>query len=128
MKKSILALAVIILLISMPAFATDQAVTNDQWTKDDTMKEVAFVGLLVLEKTQRNYVANHGGMYMPNPFLGPNRRESDVDKFLIASAILHPVISYLLPRQWRNWWQYGTLIVEGTSIAANMSFGVGFEF
>lgn len=124
MKKTIIMLAVAMLLFGSTVFAADP----DQWTRDDTIKEATFVGLLFLEKAQRNYVAEHGGMYVPNPFLGPNRKESDVDKFLIASAILHPVISYLLPRQYRDWWQYGTLIIEGTSIASNMSFGVGFEF
>ena len=128
MRKTILALVLIIILASGVAFAAGQTSQNNQWTKADMIKEATFVGLLFLEKCQRNYANEHGGMYVPNPFLGPNRRESDVDKFLIASAILHPVISYFLPRQWRDWWQYGTLIIEGTSIAANMSFGVGFNF
>jgi len=128
MRKTIMTLVLIIILIGTVAFAADQTAANDQWTKADTIKEATFVGLLFMEKAQRNYANEHGGMYVPNPFLGPNRKESDVDKFLIASAILHPVISYLLPRQYRDWWQYGTLIIEGTSIASNMSFGVGFEF
>jgi len=130
MRKTILRLLalVVILICTTGAYAADQTSATDQWTKQDTIKEATFIGLLCLEKAQRNYVADHGGMYVPNPFLGPNRKESDVDKFLIASAILHPVISYLLPRQYRDWWQYGTLIIEGTSIASNMSFGVGFNF
>jgi len=127
-RKTILALVIIIVLIGGVAFAADQMATTDRWTKEDSIKEVTFLGLLYLEKCQRNYANEHGGMYVPNPFLGPNRKESDVDTFLVTSAILHPIISYLLPRQYRDWWQYGTLIIEGTSIASNMSFGVGFEF
>lgn len=67
-------------------------------------------------------------MYMPNPFLGSNRKESDVDKFLLASAILHPIISRALSGKWRDWWQYGTIIIEGTAVCSNMSLGVGFHF
>ena len=124
MKKAILILALIMILICTAASAADP----DQWTKEDTIKEATFIGLLFLEKAQRNYAAEHGGMYVPNPFLGPNRKVSDVDKFLIGTAILHPLLSYFLPNPYRAWWQYGTLIIEGSSIASNMSFGVGFKF
>ena len=127
MKKFFMLLTVI---MSIFIFSVSSSVAweSDPWTQEDTIKEATFLGLLYLEKCQRDYALEHGGTYMPNPFLGPNRKQSDVDKFLIGTAILHPLISYALRGKWRDWWQYGTIIIEGTSVASNMSLGVGFNF
>ena len=125
MKKLFVLFTMFILIMSCaPACAWE----NEPFSKEDMIKEGTFLGLLYLERCQRDYAQTHGGMYMPNPFLGPNRKDSDVDKFLIASAILHPIISRALSGKWRDWWQYGTIIVEGTAVCSNMSLGVGFHF
>lgn len=118
----------IVFMVLLPCCCSEPVLAQDKWTKNDTIKEAAFLSLLYLEKCQRSYAQKHGGMYMPNPLLGPSRSQSDVDKFMIGMAIIHPAVSYFLPRPYRDWWQYGTLIVSGTSIGGNMSLGVGFDF
>lgn len=125
MKKLLALLTMLVVLtFCTPAHAWE----NEPFSADDVIKEATFLGLLYLERAQRDYAQEHGGMYMPNPFLGPNRKDSDVDKFLIATAILHPIISRALSGTWRDWWQYGTIIIEATSIGSNMALGVGFHF
>jgi hypothetical protein len=123
MRKLIIAVVIYFALV-VPATAFDK------WTTEDTVKEGLFLGLLYLDQAQLRYaVENQCRGYTTSPFVGLQRGDAGkIEKFFIASAVLHPVIAYLLPQPYRSWWQVSGIVVEAYSVGGNMSAGVGFRF
>jgi hypothetical protein len=127
MKK----LAIVLTICMVCCFASVVPATAfDKWTTEDTVKEGLFLGLLYLDQAQLKYaVTNQCRSYTTSPFVGLQRSDKDkIETFFIASAILHPVIAYVLPQPYRAWWQVSGIVVEAYSVGSNMSAGVGFQF
>ena len=51
-----------------------------------------------------------------------------VNTYFISVLLLHPVISYILPKPWRTYWQAGTIGLEGWQDWYNASKGIGIDF
>lgn len=118
MKKII----VFLLLIPSLSFAAD-------WTQKDTGRELAFLSLLVLDYGQTVNIARHPEKFVEhNPILGKHPAVHDVHAYMLGWAVLHPFISYLLPPKYREWWQYGTIMVEIGAVGNNLSAGIGVRF
>jgi len=112
----------ILLLVACPAHA-------DEWTKEDTYREAAYLALHVADWGQTLEVANHPDEYHEtNPVLGSHPSRGRVNAYFIATGILHPVVSYVLPRPYRELWQYGTIGIEIICVGNNAAIGVGFGF
>ena len=124
MKKLIIVMTICMVMWSQSASAFDR------WTTEETVKEGLFLGLLYLDQAQLKYaVDNQCRGYTTSPFVGLQRGDRDkIETFFIASAILHPVIAYVLPKPYRTWWQVSGIVVEAYSVGSNMSAGVGFQF
>lgn len=113
-----------VLLLSVPAHA-------DEWREQDTYREVAFQALNVIDWGQTRYIAKHPETYYEREsawMIGEHPTTIDVNRLMIATAILHPVISYLLPHGWRDAFQYVTIIGKINNVAGNNSIGIKVEF
>src|SRR4030042_1202336 len=124
--KTILAL---ILLISTNAF-------GDEWRDEDTYREVAFQALNIVDWGQTRYTAKHPERFKENGagaggsawLIGEHPSTTDVDRLMVISAILHPVISYYLPHGWREAFQYVSISMKLDATTGNARAGVKFEF
>ena len=121
MRKIIIILACLF-FISTPAFA-------DNWTREDTYRELTWTALLVVDYGQTMNIARNPDKFREyNPILGEHPSQSSVGLYMLSAAIIHPVISYYLPPKYRKWWQYISIGVELGTVGNNFGAGIGVTF
>ena len=120
----------ILLLLSSSVFAADP------WTRADTYRETTFQVLNIIDWGQTRYTAKHPERFKENGagaggsawLIGEHPSTTDVDRLMVMSAILHPVISYYLPHGWREAFQYVTIGMKLDATIGNASVGVKVSF
>jgi hypothetical protein len=125
-----------LLCVCALAFAHTSAFAADPWSTGDTVREVINASLLVTDWAQTRYAVQHPcGQYEfctdPNHehgyaryFISEHPTLGQVDAYFAASIVLHAAISYVLPRGWRDGWQYGTAVLELRTVIRNHHAGI----
>lgn len=99
------------------------------WTRGDTIREVSWEVLHVIDWGQTLEIARYPYRYSEyNPILGKHPSVGKVNLYMGAWVILHPVISYLLPKDYRKVWQYISIGVSAGCVGKNFSAGIGVRF
>lgn len=119
----------VLLLLSSSAFA-------DEWRDADTYREVAFQALNIVDWGQTRYTSKHPERFKENDagvggsawLIGEHPSTTDVDRLMVMSAILHPIISYYLPHGWRETFQGVSIGLKLDATTGNATAGVKFEF
>lgn len=115
------------LLLLIPDFCE-----ADEWSKADTAREAAYLILHVVDWGQtRNIVHRHqrGEDYWEaNPILGKYPSIKRVDSYMAFSMLAHIGIAYVLPRGWRESFQYTTAGLKTGLIINNNSIGLRVDF
>ena len=122
MKTIILA---VLLLSSSAAFA------RDEWRPSDTYREVAFQTLNVVDWGQTRYIAEHPDQFHEREsqqFIGLHPTTGKVDAYMAETAVLHFVVAYFLPSEWRSVFQYITIGGKLNSTISNASIGIKVSF
>jgi len=105
------------------------ACPRSDWTRADSMREASYLALHVLDWGQTLDIADHPEkFYERNPILGEHPSRGEVNRYFAAGMVLHPVVSYLLPRPYREWWQYSTIGLEMVVVGNNARIGIGMGF
>jgi len=95
------------------------------WSTGDTVREVIAEGLIATDFAQtRTIAANPQQWSELNPLLGSHPSVGKVNLLAVGVLIAHPVISYLLPRPYREVFQYVTIGVEATAVSHNYQIGI----
>lgn len=102
--------------------------TGCSFTKAEIGLEAAYLGLLVLDWGQTLYIADHEDYYERNPILGRHPSRGAVNSYFLMSALLHPLVSVVLPKEYRAWWQGGTIGLDALCVGNNFSIGIGMGF
>ena len=119
MKTIIIAL----LLMCNPAFAFDE------WTKGDSYAEAAYLTLQYIDWKQSREIQKHPEKYQENNFiLGKHPTQAEADRYNIIAAVAHFGIAYMLPRKYRDFWQYSTIGMETAIIYNNKQVGLQIRF
>lgn len=134
MKRAILTLFILLLPFS-------NLHASDKWTKQDYVLEITWEVLHLIDWSQTRYIAEHPDKYWEiNPILGNHPSIEKVDLYMGAGAIVHPIISHILPRKakflwmdnvyWypRTTWQSITITMSGSAVINNLSIGIKCEF
>lgn len=102
---------------------------HDPWTKEDTIREAAYLVLHVVDWGQtRNIVHRDSEYNEDNPLLEQSPSIKRVDSFFAFGAIAHVTVSYILPRVWRESFQYSTAGFEAGVVFKNNSIGLRVDF
>ena len=113
---------IFLLFISFSAFA-------DEWTAADTKREAVYLTLHTLDWAQtRNIARNPNKWTESNVILGKHPSVLQVDRYFIATGVLHFAVAHYLPTEYRKAFQYVTIGIEGGAVAHNFSIGVGVKF
>ncbi|MFA6972415.1 MAG: hypothetical protein WC208_13600 [Gallionella sp.] len=136
---------------SAPTAPSFVYVDPTRWTTTNTVLEVAFQVLNIIDWGQTRYIALHprrcysnyattaAGNTWSNNCTGHEESESawiigehpsteTVDTFMILSAILHPLVSYLLPSNCRAAFQYITIGDKLNATVGNATIGIKMSF
>lgn len=116
--KSIL--IVVLLLVSTSCYASE-------WKIENTILEGMYIVSNTIDWGQTRMISRNPDKYLEeyNFLLGEHPHKDKVDLYFTLSMIAHPIVSYVLPRPYREIWQTSTL---GISIyMINNNFGIGLK-
>jgi hypothetical protein len=117
------------LLACLCAFAFPHCVHPAEITTTDIMLEGTWIGLHTIDWMQTRYIAIHPDQYEElNPVLGHHPGIGKVNAYFAAGMVLHPLVSYLLPKPYRTWWQGITIGMSGACVGKNLSIGVRMKW
>lgn len=119
------------LVLIIPACCNaDGFFKHDPWTKEDTMREAAYLVLHVVDWGQTRNIVNRReeGYWEINPILGKQPSIKRVDSYMAFSAIAHVGIAYVLPQKWRARFQYTTAGIKTGLVIYNNSAGLRVDF
>ena len=123
MKK----LTSILLLLSLSNCALLQH--PDKWSKEDKTREVTWLTLHTIDCGTTLDIADQQNKYYEiNPLLGEHPSRSKVYKYMLVTAILHPIIVNYLPSKQRKWYQILSIGVSGACVVNNLNIGLTIAF
>lgn len=117
----------------------------DDWTTGDTVRQSIYTALVVIDWKQSSWAQSHprtetkctplnqcitiSHEYIEaNPILGTHPSQGKLNNLVAASIVGHAAISYMLPRGWREGWQYVWIGIEGEAVNHNRSIGIKMRF
>lgn len=118
---------ILFIIIALFSF-TAQA---DEWRTGDTYREGTFQILNIIDWRQSIYMAKHPDKFKESEaawLIGQYPSTTDVDRLILISAILHPIIAYNLPYGWREVFQYITIAGKLNATTNNAYIGLKLEF
>ena len=118
------------LLVFLLVFGLVKACRTDDWSREDTIRQVVDLGLTAIDWQQTQEIAKHPESFHElNPIIGSHPTVHGVNNYFLASAIIKTGISYALPSgKWREAWQYITIGSSATLIANNYNIGIRIQF
>ena len=116
MKKG---LFIVLLLIPLMGFT---------WDKEDTALQATVVATLLMDMSQTLYISGHDEYYELNPLLGERPSRDKVYGYFLGGIVAHTAVSYLLPKEYRKWWQCAFILVESGMIIRNSTIGIGYSY
>jgi len=63
-------------------------------------------------------------LYETNPILGKHPSAGEVNRYFLASAIVHVAVSWALPKEWKPVWQYAGIVVQTSVTVKNNEMGL----
>ena len=113
-------------------------IAKADWTGAEIGKEIAWELIHILDWGTTLDIADNSDEYrevgLARVFIGEHPSRSDVNIYMGIGAVLHPVVTHLLPQkahlfgaEWdpRAWWQNVAIIGSGACVVNN--FGVGLR-
>ncbi len=115
---------IIFLTLSLPAISY-----ADEWGDSDITKEVTWQILHIMDWKQTIMISKQPDKYYEmNPILGRHPSKGKVNTYMSVCAIMHLGISHILPQKHREYWQYITIGMSGTTVLHNFSIGLKVSF
>ena len=113
-------LCFILIFLSTPCYA---------WDKGDTVREVVWQGLHIVDWGQTLEIARHPDKFNEmNPLMGKHPSVGRVNTYMGLSAMGHLIISYVLPDKYRIYWQWITIGMSGACVINNFNIGLKVRF
>lgn len=110
----------ILLAILLACFI--QTSKADEWTKEDTYRQVGYLTLHGTDWVQTDRV------YDLNPILGHTPSTKRVNIYFLTTSMLHTGISWLLPSEARKAFQIFTIAIEGGVVVQNYQLKISSKF
>lgn len=151
MKRLIL--VALVLLNASVVYADENISTTTsttKWTIGDTISELAFAGLLEIDREQTNWISKHPIIYTRHPgrdttyvtnneanfFIGKNASKAKIGTYFGIMGASHAAISYGLRKSgWKvfnvplvNIWQSVTLTAQAGNDIRNAVLGVKMDY
>ena len=98
-------------------------------TKSQIVGEVAWQVIHVIDWGQTLDIADNPDRYHEiNPLIGRHPSRSKVNAYMAASALIHPVVTYFIPTEYRWYWLGGTLALSTACVVNNNAIGLSLGF
>lgn len=102
-------------------------VLADEWTRRDTAIQAFSIALRVVDWSQTRYIAKHPEKYYErvNWILPEHPSTKQVDLYFASAIIGEAVITYFLPRPWREVFQGIQIGSSSSCVMMNFRIGIG---
>ena len=100
---------------------------TDPWTKTDKILEGTYLTLHCVDWLQTRS-ADWDEFHETNPILGRAPSKTKTDLYFLTTGILHPVITHVLPQEYRKYWQAVTIGIEAGVVVHNFHIGMRIGF
>jgi len=130
--------AAIFLLLFLLLPAVRPADAADKWSVQDYALEASWGIVHLIDWGQTRYIAKNPDRYHEcNPILGRHPSVGQVDIYMGAGLILHPIVAALLPTKARILglefnpraaWQTVTIFSSGICVVNNINIGVSIAW
>ncbi len=132
MKKIIISIFILCMVFTSNIYAFEPL------TKTDIALEVTWETLHFIDWGQTLNIADRPDkFYEINPILGKHPSRADVNLYMVSTTILHPLITYALPKEIivldtkipvRTMFQSISIMVSGGLVINNFSIGLNCTF
>ena len=102
------------------------AAAADPWTARNTVLEATYAVAHAADWRQTLDIGAAGRE--TNPILGPRPHPNAVHAYFASTLVAHALVSWALPRGWREGWQATWIMVEAGYVAHNVSLGWRLQF
>jgi hypothetical protein len=112
--------------------------SGEKWSKTDIALETTWQVINIMDWRQTVQIANNPEQYNENnPILGIHPSEQYVNTYFLIGAILHPIVTEMLPVKYRLWgvdvkpktiWQSISIGMSGACVVNNFSIGLSVNF
>lgn len=108
------------------ALGSTQAFSMDT---DSLTRQVAYTALHLADWQQTRRIAGSNGQWIEtNPILGPTPSQAQVNRYFAATLIGHWIVAYSLPKEWREPFQMGTIVMQASVVQKNYNLGIKVSF
>ena len=97
------------------------------WVQSDTVREAVYLAFHCADWSQTLDISEHN-VVEKNIYLGRYPVRGDINKYFIATGLLHAGVSYVLPPEYRKAFQFVTIGIEAGTVARNYRIGIGLSF
>lgn len=118
-----LACGILLFLALSPAIAT----AGDRWEREDYILQATWSTIHVIDWVQTRRGLDDG-YSEGNPIMGTDPSIGTVNTYFAATLIGHALISVLLPKETRPYWQMYWIGASATIVGHNMVVGVRLRF
>jgi hypothetical protein len=103
-------------------------VFGGDWTTADSIRQGLYTGFTLVDCEQTKTFLKNPHMYENNHILGKHPSQTKVNNLCALSIVGNAAVSYVLPRGWREAWQYVWIGAEASAVYHNYSAGVRIPF
>ena len=127
MKKFAVVFVVLAVLLGLGSVAV--AGPDSSWSRSDTVFEITALAIRMIDYGQTLDIAKNPDRYHElNPILGRHPSVGRVHTYFVTSQILHPVISYCLPKKYRRAFQMISIGMSSGLAIHNYNVGLRINF
>lgn len=124
MKWFWLIVANILFWVSMGLLSKAHA---SDWTAGDTVRQGIFTALDVMDWAQTRYGSTHG-FTESNPILGSHPSLGRINTVFAIGLVGNAAVSWVIPKEYRPYFQYGSIALEAYCVGHNARIGVKFQW
>lgn len=110
-------------LLLLAALMCTGCATSDNWTRQDTQREIAFQLINAADAWQTSQLRGRSDVEeagrVARVVLGAEPKGGETVMYFATMGVSHYVISRMLPAKWRPWWQRGTVAYAGSVVYGN---------
>lgn len=127
-----------VLFLLLFLFSPLIANAGEKWSNSDIALESTWQILHILDWRQTIQIARNPDRYWErNPLLGEHPSEQKVNLYFLVGAVLHPIVTEVLPNKYNLWgiklrpriiWESVSIGMSGGCVLNNFSIGLGVKF
>ena len=96
----------------------------DKWTREDKILQSIQLGFHSIDWLQTMEIVNEPDYYESNAWIGKHPTKSDINRYMLATAVMTVLITHTLPQEHRKYWLMFRIGVSSSAAVQNYNVGI----